>query len=89
MRWILVSMMIAAPCFGGEPPFAHIRRSPSLTPYVRREQEFLNPYQMDPPQRQEEEVDWRRQPRQQPPRPVMPQTQGMRPTGHPTYFMIF
>jgi hypothetical protein len=60
MRWILLSTMLAAPCLGGEPPFSHIRRRPSISPYIRMDEEFFMPYQME-----------------------------VRPTGHPTYFMIF
>lgn len=97
MRWILLSTLMAAPCLGGEPPFAHIQRRQSLNPHTRRQQDFLNPRQTDflqrsneqPGQMSNEQPGQRQQPRQQALRPVMPQTQGMRPTGHPTYFMIF
>jgi hypothetical protein len=81
-------MFLAAQCSAGEPPFSHITRGPSVSPYVRMDWEL-------PPARNTETVprpegfgdanasSHRRA------RPVMPHTEGIRPTGHPTHFMIF
>lgn len=90
MRWILLSMLLAAPCLGGEPPFSHIRRRPSLSPYIRMDEGLFMPYQMEVlPHMERRGVQHQPRTIQKPPRPVMPQTQGIRPTGHPTYFMMF
>ena len=90
MRWILLCTLLALPCSGGEPPFSHIRRRPSLSPYIRMDEALSMPYQMEVlPHVEKRGVQ--QQPRTNPraARPTMPQTQGIRPTGHPTYFMMF
>jgi hypothetical protein len=92
MRWILLSTLLAAPCLGGEPPFSHIRRRPSISPYIRMDEEFFMPYQMEvrPQMDRRTETDARSEQRpERMTRPTMPHTEGIRPTGHPTYFMIF
>jgi hypothetical protein len=88
MRWILLSTLFAAPCLAGEPPFSHIRRKPSLSPYVRLDEQAFMPYQLEVLPNMEVPAAQPPRAAQRPPRPVMPQTQGIRPTGHPTYFMI-
>lgn len=88
MRWIFTSMLFVVPCLGGDPPFSHIGRRPSLSPYIRMDEALFMPYHMEvlprvdngSPHRQA-----RTNPR--PARITMPQTQGIRSTGHPTYFM--
>lgn len=92
MRWILLSMLFAAACAGGEPPFAHIRRRPSISPYIRMDEEFFLPYHTEVAPQLERRGEAEAQPNQKArhaPRPVMPHAQGIRPTGHPTYFMMF
>jgi hypothetical protein len=92
MRWILISALLAGRCLGGEPPFSHIRRKPSISPYVRMNDEFSMPYHMEvaPQLDRQREVEVLPNQRARPaPRPVMPHAQGIRPTGHPTYFMMF
>jgi hypothetical protein len=88
MRWIFASMLFVAPCLGADPPFSHIRRRPSLSPYIRMDEALFMPYQMEVLPHMENRVP-PQQPRTnpRPPRPTMPQTQGIRSTGHPTYFM--
>lgn len=89
MRWILLSMLLAAPSLAGEPPFSDIRRRPALNPYLRMDEGLFLPYQMEilPRTQGREAVPPRTNPRAT--RPVMPPHQGIRPTGHPTHFMIF
>jgi hypothetical protein len=93
MRWILFSMLLGVNCLAGEPPFSHIRRKPVISPYIKMDDQFSMPYQMEVlPHltRSEREAEMRQnQNAKRDSRSIMPQVEGIRPTGHPTYFMIF
>jgi len=94
MRWIFLAAFLSSFCEAGDPPFSDLQRKPSLSPYMRYADGACGPFDLGanrdatnagsaeravaPDRRlKDENVNHEY---------LTPQ-HGIRPTGHPTYFM--
>lgn len=87
-KWIFLIIMYSSVCFGQNPPFSEIYRRPSLSPYLRLNQDLdLNYHQEIRPFLEKQKLIETRNTIKPFEKIQYYPSNTIRPTGHPTYFM--
>lgn len=90
-KWILLLLLFNQFCLGGEPPFSDLQRKPSISPYLMLDENINLRFQEIRPYLEQQKFrgnqNFNQKPLQEHRKEFHYPSHGIRPTGHPTYFL--